>query len=83
MKFNMHKAKSQLSRLGKLVWKGEKIVIAKEGQNWIDPDFDETPPGVWDEWFDSPGVSEDFMPFREQPTHQQRETSEISESDHL
>ena len=36
-----------------------------------------------DEWFDSPGVSEDFMPSREQPADQQRETSNISESDHL
>ena len=28
----------------------------------------------WDIWFDSPGVSEDFMSERDQPTDQQRET---------
>jgi len=29
MKVNMHEAKSQLSKLGELAWKGEQIVIAK------------------------------------------------------
>ena len=30
-----------------------------------------TPAGKsWDEWFDSPGISEDFMPSREQPADQ-------------
>ena len=33
-----------------------------------------TPAGnSWDNWFDSPGVSEDFMAEREQPADQQRE----------
>jgi antitoxin VapB len=33
-----------------------------------------TPAGnSWDNWFDSPGVSEDFMTEREQPADQQRE----------
>ena len=33
-----------------------------------------TPAGnSWDNWFDSPGVSEDFMTEREQPGDQQRE----------
>ena len=33
-----------------------------------------TPTGKsWDEWFDSPDVSEDFMASREQPLDQQRE----------
>ena len=27
----------------------------------------------WDEWFDGPGVSEDFMSQREQPEGQERE----------
>jgi antitoxin VapB len=27
----------------------------------------------WDEWFDGPGVSEDFMSQREQPEDQERE----------
>ncbi len=34
-----------------------------------------TPAGnSWDNWFDSSGVSEDFMTEREQPADQQRET---------
>ena len=34
-----------------------------------------TPAGrSWDDWFDSPGVSSDFMTKREQPADQQRET---------
>ena len=32
MKVNMHEAKSQLSRLGKLAWEGEEIIIAKAGE---------------------------------------------------
>ncbi|MYF70120.1 MAG: type II toxin-antitoxin system prevent-host-death family antitoxin [Proteobacteria bacterium] len=31
----MHEAKSQLSRLGKLAWKGEEIVIARSGEPWL------------------------------------------------
>ena len=34
-----------------------------------------TPAGEsWDVWFDRKGVSEDFMPEREQPGHQKRES---------
>ena len=29
MKVNMHEAKSQLSRLGRLAWEGEEVVIAR------------------------------------------------------
>lgn len=32
----MHEAKSQLSKLGELAWKGEKIVIAKAGKPYLD-----------------------------------------------
>ena len=32
---NMHEAKSQLSRLGKLAWEGEEIVIAKAGEPYL------------------------------------------------
>ena len=33
-----------------------------------------TPAGrSWDDWFDGPGVSSDFMTTREQPTDQERE----------
>ena len=35
MKVNMHEAKSQLSRLGKLAWGGEEIVIAKAGEPYL------------------------------------------------
>ena len=33
---NMHEAKSQLSKLGEMAWKGEKIVIAKAGKPYLD-----------------------------------------------
>ena len=36
MKVNMHEAKSQLSKLGELAWKGESIVIAKGGKPYLD-----------------------------------------------
>ncbi len=35
MKVNMHEAKSQLSRLGKLAWEGEEVVIAKAGEPYL------------------------------------------------
>ena len=35
MQVNMHEAKSQLSRLGKLAWEGEEIVIAKAGEPYL------------------------------------------------
>ena len=35
MKVNMHEAKSQLSRLGKLAWEGEEVVIARAGEPWL------------------------------------------------
>lgn len=31
----MHEAKSQLSRLGKLTWAGEEVVIAKAGEPYL------------------------------------------------
>jgi len=34
-----------------------------------------TPAGQsWDQWFDNPGVSDDFMMLREQPKDQQHES---------
>jgi antitoxin VapB len=34
-----------------------------------------TPAGqTWDQWFDNPGASDDFMEVREQPKDQQRES---------
>ena len=35
MKVNMREAKSQLSKLGKLAWEGEEIVIAKAGEPYL------------------------------------------------
>ena len=35
MKVDMHEAKSQLSRLGKLAWEGEEIVIARAGEPYL------------------------------------------------
>ena len=31
----MHEAKSQLSKLGKLAWEGEEIIIAKAGEPYL------------------------------------------------
>ena len=31
----MHEAKSQLSRLGRLAWEGEEVVIAKAGEPYL------------------------------------------------
>ncbi len=36
MKINLHKARSQLSRLGKMVWLGEKVIITKAGKPYLD-----------------------------------------------
>ena len=35
MKVNMHEAKSQLSRLARLAWEGEEIIIAKAGEPYL------------------------------------------------
>ena len=35
MKVNMDEVKSQLSRLEKLAWEGEEIVIARAGEPWL------------------------------------------------
>ena len=35
MKVNLREAKSQLSRLGRLAWEGEDIVIARAGEPWL------------------------------------------------
>ena len=35
MRVNMHQAKSQLSRLARLVREGEEVVICKSGQPWV------------------------------------------------
>ncbi len=35
MQVNMREAKSQLSKLGKLAWEGEEIVITKAGEPYL------------------------------------------------
>ena len=35
MLVNMHEAKSQLSKLGRLVWEGEEVVIARAGKPYL------------------------------------------------
>lgn len=32
----MHEAKSKLSELGELAWKGERVIIAKAGKPYLD-----------------------------------------------
>ena len=47
----------------------KKVDIVKVGRSRVI-----TPAGEsWDEWFDHDGVSDDFMPEREQPGAQKRE----------
>ncbi len=36
MKVNMHEAKSNLSKLGKKVWQGERVVITKAGKPYLE-----------------------------------------------
>ena len=33
---NMHEAKTRLSQLAEMVWRGEKVVIAKAGKPYVD-----------------------------------------------
>ena len=35
MRVNMHEAKSQLSRLARLAWQGEDVVICRAGRPWL------------------------------------------------
>lgn len=35
MRVNMHEAKSQLSKLGRLVWEGEDVVICRHGKPYL------------------------------------------------
>ena len=65
--------KSQAVRLPKAVALPEsvkKVDIVKVGRARVI-----TPAGEsWDVWFDREGVSEDFMPERDQPDDQERES---------
>ena len=47
---NMNEAKSQLSRLGRLVWAGEEVVICRNGEPYLRLTvYEPAPrvPGVW------------------------------------
>lgn len=33
---NMHEAKSRLSELGERVWRGERVIIARDGKPYLD-----------------------------------------------
>ncbi len=35
IQINMHEAKTQLSRLGRLAWQGEEVVIARSGEPYL------------------------------------------------
>ena len=52
---------SELVKDVEIIAIGNKRIILPSGQ-------------AWDEWFDSPGVSNDFMESRKQPEDQIRET---------
>lgn len=49
---NMHEAKTRLSELGRRVWEGEQIVIARAGEPYLDllphsPRRQDRTPGRW------------------------------------
>lgn len=64
--------RSQAVRLPKEVAYSESVkdveIVAIGNQRIISPAGQS-----WDEWFDGPGVSSDFMKTRQQPEDQQRE----------
>ena len=50
MQVDMHEAKSQLSRLGRLVWEGEEVVICRDGEPYLRLIVYESVsrvPGIW------------------------------------
>lgn len=36
MQFNMHEAKTKLSQLGKKVWEGKRVIIARAGKPYLE-----------------------------------------------
>ena len=59
---NMHEAKSRLSELAKRVWKGERVVIAKAGEPYLDlvPHRPERKPRVPGGWEGQVRIAPDF-----------------------
>ncbi len=50
MRVNMHEAKTQLSKLGRLAWEGEEVVIARNGEPYLllkPYDLPPREPGAW------------------------------------
>ncbi len=64
MQVNMHEAKSQLSQLGRLVWEGKEVVIARSGVPYLrlepyrQPVADRTPGGMKEEIWMAPDFDE-------------------------
>jgi len=49
---NMHEAKTRLSELGRRAWEGERIIIARAGEPYLDllphrPQQEDRAPGRW------------------------------------
>ena len=63
MKINMHEAKSQLSKLGEMVWDGETVVIAKAGKPYLDllPHKDNREPRVPGRYKGKIELPDDFL----------------------
>jgi antitoxin (DNA-binding transcriptional repressor) of toxin-antitoxin stability system len=59
---NMHEAKSRLSELGELAWKGERVVIAKAGKPYLDllPHQEQRTTRLPGRWRDQIEISDDF-----------------------
>ena len=60
MQVNMHEAKSQLSRLGRLAWEGEEIVIARNGKPYLRLTPYERSPRIPGLWKDKVWIAPDF-----------------------
>ena len=60
MQVNMHEAKSQLSRLGRLAWEGKEVVIARNGEPYLRLTPYERPPRVPGLWKGKGWIADDF-----------------------
>ena len=60
MQVNMHEAKSQLSRLGRLAWEGKEVVIARNGEPYLRLTPYERPPRVPGLWKGKVWMAPDF-----------------------
>ena len=67
----MHEAKTKLSELGELAWKGEKIIIAKAGKPFLDlyPHKDNRPKRKPGRFKNKTKISEDFDRTSEEVIH--------------